>query len=110
MVLKDLVNKKEISPLSFDSLKSIGSVRPRLYKLPKLHKHDLPLRPILSMIRSPQHKIEKYLNVLLEPVLQYFSRYIVKDHFTFVKDIKKLNSESTFMSSFDVKSLFTTCA
>ena len=70
MVLKNLVNKKEISPLTFDSLKPIGSVWPRLYGLPKLHKPDVPLRPILLMIRSPQHKIAKCLNVLLEPVLQ----------------------------------------
>ena len=107
MVLKDLVNKKEISPLIFDSLKPIGSVRPKLYGLPKLHKPNVPLRPILSMMRSSHHKIANYLNVLLESVLQYFSRYIVKDSFTFVEDIKQLNSGSTFMSSFDVKSLFT---
>ena len=84
-VLKDLVNKKEIFPPTFDSLRPIGSVRPKLYELPKLHKPDVPLRPILSMIRSPQHKIAKYLNVLLEPVLQYFSGYIVKDSFTFCR-------------------------
>ena len=89
MVLKNLVNKKEISPLTFDSLKPISSVRPKLHELPKLHKPDVSLRPILSMIRSPQHTIAKYLNVLLEPVLQYFSRCILKDYFTFVEDIKK---------------------
>ena len=85
LVLKDLLNKKEISPVIFDSIKHIGSVRPRLYGLPKIHKPDVPLRPILSMIKSPQHKIAKFLNFLLEPVLQYFSRYTVKDSFTFVK-------------------------
>ena len=49
----------------------------------------------------------KFLNFLLEPVLQYFSRYTEKDSFTFVEEIRKLNAENTFMSSFHVKSLFT---
>ena len=107
-VLKDLLNKKEISLVIFDLVKPIGSVRPRLYGLPKIHKPDVPLRPILSMIKSPQHKITKLLNFLLEPVLQnFFTRYTVKDSFTFVEEIQKLNAKNTFMSSFDVKSLFT---
>ena len=107
-VLKDLLNKKEISLVIFDLVKPIGSVRPRLYGLPKIHKPDVPLRPILSMIKSPQHKITRLLNFLLEPVLQnFFTRYTVKDSFTFVEEIQKLNAKNTFMSSFDVKSLFT---
>ena len=47
------------------------------------------------------------VNVLLEPVLQYFFCCVVKDSFTFVVIIKIVNLESTFISSFDVKSLFT---
>ena len=45
--------------------------------------------------------------MLLEPVLQSLYRYTVKDSFTFAEDIGKLNSENTFMSTFDAKSLFT---
>lgn len=84
-VLKGLLDKKEIPPLIFDSLKPIGSIRSRSYELQKLHKPKNQLRPILSMIRFPQHKIAEYVIVLLKPVLHSFSRYTVKDSFILLK-------------------------
>jgi hypothetical protein len=42
-------------------LKEIGSKMPRLYGLPKLHKENIPLRPILSMCNSAQHKLAQWL-------------------------------------------------
>ena len=65
------------------------------------------MRPILSMVNSAQHKLAKFLNVLLNPVLEFFSSYTLKDSFTFVEQIKGMNSDNTFMASYDVKSLFT---
>ena len=81
-------------------------MRPRLYGLPKLHKPDIPLRPILSMVNSPQHGLAKFLNAMLEPVIAYFARFIVKDSFEVVRRIRSVGAESTFVSSFDVKKLF----
>ena len=105
--LKHLVLTKEMSQDIFEFVKPVGSIRPRIYGLPKIHKNDVPLRPILSMINSPQHKIAKFLNYLLEPVLDYYSNYVIKDSFTFVEKIRKIKTKNTFMASFDVKSLFT---
>ena len=65
--LKHLV--KEINQDTFGFVKPVGSITPRIYGLPKLHKKAVRLRPILSMIYSPQHKISKFLNCLLQPVL-----------------------------------------
>ena len=70
-LLKDLVSSKELSQEVFDLIKPTGSVSPRLYGLPKLHKEGIPFRPIISMIKSPQHGLAEYLNSLLEPVVQY---------------------------------------
>ena len=44
--------------------------RPRMYGLPKIHKQDVPCRPILSMIGSAQHELAKFLAALLQPVLE----------------------------------------
>ena len=44
---KGLVDSKELSQAIINELKPVGSMRPRLYGLPKLHKPDIPLRPIL---------------------------------------------------------------
>ena len=42
-----------------------------LYGLPKIYKKDVPLIPILLMVNLAQHKLAKFLNVLLNPVLEF---------------------------------------
>ena len=106
-LLKRLVSNKEISQQIFNEIKPMGSIRPRMYGLPKLHKSEVPLRPILSMTKSPQHKLARFLNVVLEPVLHHYSQFAVKDSFEVVERIRKIQPENTFLSSFDVKKLFT---
>ena len=59
------------------------------------------------MIRSPQHELIRFLNSLSEPVLQHYSKYIVKDSFKFNDELKHFKPNDTCPSSFDVKSLFT---
>ena len=67
------LHKDDLLPANlYDLIRSTGSQRPRMYDLPKTHKKDLPLQPILSMIGSAQHQLAKYLSPLLEPVL-FFS-------------------------------------
>ena len=106
-ILKNLLYTKEINEDIYNLVKPVGSITPRMYGLPKIHKKDAPLRPILSMVNSAQHKLAKFLNDQLYPVLEHFSSYILKDSFSFVDQIKNIASNNTFMASFDVKSLFT---
>ena len=105
--LQSLVEKKELREGTSTTIKPSGTERPRLYGLPKTHKPGVPLRPILSMIGSPQHKLAKYLNSLLDPVIKRYSRYTIKDSFEFAKVISEASASNTFMVSFDVRSLFT---
>ena len=44
----------------------------------------------------------------LQPVLNFYSRYIVNDSFEVVDRIRNISSKNTFMSSFDVKKFFFT--
>jgi len=53
--------------------------RLRMYGLPKIHKEDVSLRPILSMIDSAQHELAKYLTSLLQPVLDIYSSNCLDD-------------------------------
>ena len=39
--------------------------------------------------------------------LKYFSKYVVKDFFVFVEEIKHIGAKNSYLSSFDIKSLFT---
>ena len=80
-----------------------------MYGLPKIHKPSIPLRPILSMCHSAQHSLATWLVEVLNPVLEFYSGYCVKDSFTFSAIIRGLPvcNESQFLVSFDVVSLFT---
>ena len=98
---------KHISLSVYNAIRPTGSQRPKLYGLPKTPKAGCPLRPILSMINSPQHKLAKFLITLLQPVLDKFGKYNIKDSFNFVEMVQRLPSNSVHMCSFDIKSLFT---
>ena len=102
--------KKEclISKQVYEAIRPTGSQRPRMYGLPKIHKKDVPLRPILSMTGSAQHQLAKWLTSLLQPVFQNFSSICVCDSFTFVKKFRKFTFSSfVFLCFFDISSLFT---
>jgi hypothetical protein len=102
--------KEKSIPLSiYNIIRPTGSQRPKLYGLPKTHKPNCPLRPILSMIDSPQHSLAKYLISVLQPVSDKFAQHTVKDSFSFVQLLNTLpaNSDNIRMCSFDIRSLFT---
>ena len=103
------VNKnKEIEKSDLEFMRPTGSQLPRIYGLTKVHKKNNPLRPILSMVDSPQHKIAKWLSNLLRPVLKKYTKECISDSFSFAKFIQSRRlTPSDFLCSFDIKSLFT---
>ena len=106
--LSELRSTGEITDELFDSVRSVGATRPRLYGLPKIHKTGNPLRPILSVTGSPQFHVSQWLCRILDPVLKMYNTRCVKDSFAFI-DLLKENAvySSGHMCSFDVVSLFT---
>ena len=106
--LVELVKKKQLPKEVQEAIRPVGSQLPRLYGLPKTHKEGVPLRPILSMTNSVQHKLAKWLTRLLEPVLEFYSAHCIKDSFTFAEFMRGTVADtSSVMCSFDVSSLFT---
>ena len=105
----ELFRKKFISKEVYEFIRPVGSQRPRMYGLPKIHKLGIPLRPILSMCYSVQHSLVKWLVEVLNPVLEFYSGFCEKDSFTFSSTIRRLPlcNESQFLVSFDIVSLFT---
>ena len=69
----------------YKRVRPLGSVRPRMYGLPKIHKSEpIPLRPILSLAGSAQHELARWLAEQLQPVLDYFSSHCVQNFLPFV--------------------------
>ena len=105
----ELFKSKLISKEIYEFIRPVGSQRPRMYGLPKIHKSGIPLQPILSMCHSAQHSLAKWLVEVLNPVLEFYSVCCVKDSFTFSPIIHRLPvcMESQFLVSFNIVSLFT---
>ena len=69
-VLKEVreLEKEELIPKKLGTqLKPSASVPPKLYGLPKIHKPEISLRPIVSSIGSPTYQLAKYVTTLITP-------------------------------------------
>ena len=104
--LRKLNKSKVISNELFSKLAPTGSRPGILYGLPKVHKPNIPLRPIVSSINSHSFNIAKFLVPLLRPIS--VSQYSINDAFSFLQELfeQKFNN-NVVMASFDVTSLFT---
>lgn len=69
----------------------VCSLQPWLYRSVKIQKVNVLVWPILSMIGFVQHKLLKWLTKLLQPLLDMYSKYCIKDTFTFVNYNSKLS-------------------
>ena len=104
-LLRNMLKSKVIDQALFDKLKPIGSSLGKLYGLPKIHKNDAPLRPIISSINTHNYNLAKYIVELCTPFVP--SSYTTRDCFTFVSKLKSLtNFKHCIMASMDVE-LFT---
>ena len=105
--LKSLLVKHNITPTLFDKLKPRDSRAPRFYGLPKIHKPETPLRPIVSAIGSPTYQLAKYVTSLISPLSGNFDTFVQNSkHFSEILSTETIH-EDEIMVSFDVKSLFT---
>ena len=104
-LVDNLFKKKCISEDQKNKLRSTGSQPGIIYGLPKIHKKDTPLRPILSTIGTPNYNMSKFLVTKLAHLAE--SDLMVKDSFSFVNEIRSIDNNNYHMASFDIRSLFT---
>ena len=75
-----------------------------IYGLPKIHKADIPLRPIVACIDSPSYTFSKCISSIISPLAGQSDSY-VKDSKDFSESIKVVNIlEDDVLVSFYVKS------
>jgi hypothetical protein len=102
-----LLKKSPFTEEIRQQLRPLGSRPPRLYGLPKIHKPDVPLRPIVSTIGSPTYHLAQHLAGLLNTYTCH-SPHHVKNAVEFVQTLNSLRvNPHDIMVSFDVVSLFT---
>ncbi|XP_064468708.1 uncharacterized protein LOC135382970 [Ornithodoros turicata] len=105
--LRQLRECGSISDTVYKRLFSSDGATPRAYGLPKVHKPDVPLRPIVSFTGAPTYQLSRFLVELLSPIM-YKNGHSTKNSREFCSSVRDvvINSDET-MVSFDVVSLFT---
>ena len=106
-ILLDLHRSGHLSKSRYNKLRSSAGHIPLLYALPKIHKPEVPLRPIVSFVTSPTYALSKHLVDILSPLVGKTEHH-VRNSFDFAKFIASQTVEiDELLVSFDVVSLFT---
>ena len=96
-----------LSQTLHNCLRPSATVCPKFYGLPKIHKPNVPLRPIVASIGSPTYALAKYLAEILKPVVGKTEHHVVNSK-EFVTKMEQIRlGKNDILVSFDVVSLFT---
>jgi hypothetical protein len=105
--VKELANDCP-DPAFFNTFLKTYASLPYMYGIPKLHKDNCPLRPIISTVGSCLHALASWLASTLSPYLGVFSDSHLKHSMEFTQRLATHNSVVPMkMLSLDVTSLFT---
>ena len=64
--LLKLIKSDEPARSVYEIIRLTGAQQSRMYGLPKTHKKNTPLLPMLSMTGSAQYELAKYLSFILK--------------------------------------------
>lgn len=106
-LIKFWFSKKYINEIQKKRLVCETGTIPKFYALPKIHKPNVPLRPIVSAVTSPSYKLSRFYQDILKNITGKKSSY-VKNSNDFADKIRKLSIPENYkLVSLDVTSLFT---
>ena len=106
-ILKRVKNQSGLDSNTYKSMYPTGCVPPKSYGLPKIHKPDTPLRPIVSSCGSVTYGVAKELAKILKPLVGKSPHHITSTQ-DFVEQARHIKLEpGECLSSYDVSALFT---
>jgi hypothetical protein len=104
-LFEKLQNEGVIDEVFKKKMTSKNTNLPRIYALPKVHKKDVPLRPIVDYTNTPASNLAIFLKNILNQLDN--NRYDIKNSFSLIEKIENIKlSRSERLISFDVISLF----
>ena len=98
----ELISLKEegkITPQLFYKFSPRSSLYPKWYGLPKRHKPNLPLRPIVASTKSPTSALSKWLALLCKPLMSTLISYIKNSP----ELVKKTKRSANFFKFYNLK-------
>ena len=106
-ILKRVKNQTGLDSNIYKSMYPTGCVPPRFYSLPKIHKPDTPLRPVVSSCGSITYGVAMELVKILKPLVGK-SQHNINSTQDFVEQVKHITlAPGGCLSSYDVSALFT---
>lgn len=107
-LVNELNNLGYIDQSTAKKLRTYKSVCPKIYGLPKIHKGDCPLRPIVASVNAPTQYLSKFIANILKLSFDNYNEFRIKNTFDFAKVMNgRYLPEGFVVASFDVVSLFT---
>lgn len=105
-IIRKLKEKAELASIPGYIIPTVAQT-PRIYGLPKIHKANMPMRPIIAANGGPAHKMAAILNNRIKDLVGK-TEHSIKNSTDFISKIKHLKLDQTdILVSFDVESLFT---
>ena len=106
-ILKNVKSQTGLCNQTYKGMYPTGCVPPKFYGLPKIHKLDTPLRPIVSSCGSVVYGMAKELSKILKPLVDKSSQHINNTQ-DFVEQVRHINlTPGKCLSSYDESALFT---
>lgn len=105
-IINELYNNKYIDRYTKTKLTCNAANAPQLYGQPKIHKTDIPMRPISASYELPAYNLSKYMGQILNNIIQ--TNYNIKNANQLKEKIQHISiEEDDTLISLDVVSLFT---
>ena len=106
--LKELKEAKLLTNKLHKQLEPIDSRTPEFYLFPKIHKKNIPGRPVISSSGCHTEKISAFVDQYLQPAAKELPSHI-RDTDDFIEKMKKIGrvSEDDYLVTLDVSSLYT---
>jgi hypothetical protein len=107
-LLEKLTTTNEITKKLANKLQPPDTPRIGLfYGLPKLHKPNLTIRPIISNINHPTSNISRWLHQIMLPIATNAKSYI-NNSYNLINDLKNIyTTNNSFIITADIESLYT---
>ena len=104
--LRSLKSKHCISDDFYRDCFASGSQLGYMYGLPKVHKPDCPIRPIVAAYGTYNFNLGKHILPMISQLA--INQYTIKNSYEFTDSIKQVNNaDKLFMCSLDIASFYT---
>ena len=106
-MLKKIKAESGMQDNTYKKMYPTGASPPKFYGLPKIHKKNIPLKPIVSSIGSVSYGVAKELSKIIKPLMGC-SIHHVQNSTQFAEEMKRTRIEQgECITSYDVTALLT---